>query len=435
MFDFTPDIVISEKYQKWYVFWRFFLYGAFLFFGIFVFSKIVFPDHYDFFDFEQYYGKNNTVINPRLEDGTNVSEKLSSNEKMIFNVVVRGDFDSLRWEVETKKDTVLEGDIFVTRAYRAMMYPQGEKIGFREGSLVRYEGRVFIVLGDKLYEVDKKTITFFSFDTNNFLEITQEEFSLYDDISFLQSDTFWIEGSLFSTGEGEYYQVENGSLHPFVSEQAYLASYRKEDARLLPKEREIIPREEQKKKGFPDGALLNYKDGVFIVEDGFLRGIDTAETFLSKGYDWDMLFSVTEEEISPYEMSGLFSSRSTHLQGTIFTDRETNTSYVIDKGKLLEIVGDNIAKQYQSIGIIPVSFDREARKCPLFQTGKSTYECFLPLVPEESGFEYEFVFVPKEDVYLKEMGVTFSMKKNWEHTRLFLSDIKNRLGQRMGIAE
>ncbi len=433
MFDFTPDIVISAKYQKWYVLGRFFLYGGFFIFGIFVFLKIVFPDHYDFFDFSQYYGKNNTIIQPRLESGENVGEKLLPNEKLIFNVVARGDFDALRWEVKTKGDDVLEGDLLVTRAYRAMLYPQGEKMGFRQGSLLRYEGRLFIVSKDMLYEIDEKTIASFSFDAKNFLEITQEEFSLYGNVSPLSSDTIWIEGSLFVSEDGTYYQVEDQSLQPFVSERAYLASYRKEDARFLPKDQEIIPREEQKKKGFPNGALLSYKDGVFIVEDGFLRGIDTAQTFLSKGYDWESLFSVTEEEISPYEISGLFSLRSPHPQGTIFADKEMGTSYLVDEGKLREIVGDHISKQYQSIGMVLVNFDVQTKICPLSQIGKKKYACFLPLSMEEFGFEYEFVFVPKNEASLKEMGVTLSMKKNWEHTKLFLLDIKNRLGQRMGI--
>ncbi|NCU41310.1 MAG: hypothetical protein EOM19_01130 [Candidatus Moranbacteria bacterium] len=433
MFDFTPDIKISKKYRKWYSFGRLFLYGGFFLFGTFVFSKIVFPDHYDFFDFEQYYGKNNTVINPRLEDGENVLEKLSPNEKMIFNVVVRGDFDSLLWEIKTKNTTLLEGDLFVTRAYRAMLYPQGEKIGFREGSLLRYKERLFIILKGMIYEIDQNTREALSFDTNNFMEITQEEFSLYKEVSFLPSDTFWIEGSLFSTEDGEYYQVEGGALHSFVSENAYLASYRKEDARFLPKERVNIPREEQKKKGFPDGTLLSYKDGVFIVEEGFLRGVDTAETFLSKGYDWDMLFPVTEEEVSPYEISGLFSLRSPHVQGTVFSDKENNISYFVDKGKLREIVGEHIAKQYQSGGRVFVDFQVEKKTCSLSKVGKKKYECFLPLGSKEEGFEYEFTFVPKNETSLKEMGVTFSMKKNWDHTKLFLSDIKNRLGQRIGI--
>lgn len=433
MFDLTPDILISEKYQKWYVLGRFFLYGSFFVFGIFVFLKIVFPDHYDFFDFEQYYGKNNTVIQPRLESGENVGEKLLANEKMIFNVVARGDFDSLSWEIKTKEDNTLEGDLFVTRAYRAMLYPQGEKMGFREGSLLSHEDRFFIISKGMLYEIDQNTKEVFSFDTNNFLEITKEEFSLYETVSFLQSDTFWIEGSLFSTEDGEYYQVEGGSLRPFVSENAYLSSYRKEDARSLPKDQEIIPIEEQKKKGFPDGSLLSYRDGVFIVEDGFLRGIDTAETFLSKGYDWNMLFSVTEEEISPYEISGFFSLRSPHLRGTVFSDKENSISYFVDRGMLREIVGEHIAEQYRNGGAISVDFGVERKTCPLSKTGKKKYECFLLLTTKEDGFEYEFTFVPKNEIYLKEMGVTFSMKKNWEHTKLFLLDIKNRLERRVGM--
>jgi len=432
MYDFTKEIEISKKDQKWYILGRFVLYLLFLVFVAYAFVKIVFPNHYGYFDFTQYYGAENTLLAPRLSNGEITRGPIPQEEVLIFNTVARGEFEKFRWVgKKAKASPELSGEMTLVQAYRAMLYPEGSSVLLREGSLVSYDGVSYIVSREKLRAIPSAYFSQLGFSQEQFTPLSEEEFLLHEKGDDVGEDEYWIEGSLFRIDD-DFYQVREGRIDSFVSARAYLSQYQEKDARMLNR---IAPDSDISQSiGFSSGMLLGYEDGVYVSEGAFLRPITSPEAFLSKGYEWDWVIPITQEEFSAYDRGEIYTEQRPHSSGTLFYDKERNLYFIIDSDKKRMLKGDVIQDQYQSVSKIQVDSEPQGTSCVIQKSLWGTFTCEGTLYRNTgSGAEYQFSYTPKSDVSIEEMKTLLIRGVNESSFRVFLTDVRSRILRRFGV--
>ena len=317
MFDIARGMSIPQKYEKWYIGGRIFIYALFFAFLGYAVVKVMFPNHYSYFDFGQYHARGNTLIEPRLENGEITRGPIEKGQSLVFNTVARGEFQEVRWLVrKTSSSQNLEGFLQMERVYRAMLYPEGEPVKFRNGTLLSYDGKYYIISESKLRNIPENLLAPLLFTSpEQFMEITEEEFSLHTLGDPVGVDEYWIEGGLYRRDD-EVYQFREGEFYRFISEDAFRSWYRDEDARET--DEPVGDLETMKTLGFAPGVLIEYKNGVYAIEGEFVRPIDSPESFLSKGYEWEDIIQVEAEEFSAYTRGDIYSLQRPHINGTVF---------------------------------------------------------------------------------------------------------------------
>jgi len=430
--DFTPHVRIERQCLRLYRMLRVLLWVAFAVFITYAFVKVVFPNHYGYFDFTQYYGSENTIYNPRLESGEITRGPVDAQGGMIFNVIARGEFERVQWSVRPENtEKVAGGTLSMIRTYRAMLYEMGDPVELRDGSLVSFDSRYFLVSDGKLREIIPGDLEGLGFTAEQFTVIHEEEYLLHEEGKPVGGDEYWTEKGLFTDGEGLYLQVREGRLDEFSSERSYLSQYRKEDARIMNR---VLPDQDIVKTiGFSDGMLIGYGDGVFATEGEFIRPIDSPESFLSKGYEWDMVVPVTKEEFSAYERGDIYTLQRPHVNGAVFRDDETGQMFLVEEGVRREIVGDHIQRQYEAVPAVTADADPEVVTCRVERKVIGGYGCKMEVEGVGSSSEYQFQYQPTDDLILEEMKIMLVRGKDMESFRVFMAEVRSRIGDRFGI--
>jgi hypothetical protein len=432
MFDIAKEVEIPQKQQMWYVIGRISVYALFLVFLGYAFVKVVFPSHYSYFDFGQYHARGNTLIEPRLENGDITRGPVKAGQSLVFNTVARGEFQKVEWLVrKTRESQALDGTLEMKRSYRAMLYPEGEPVIFREGTLLFYDGKYYIISQKTIRNIPENLLAPLRFTSpEQFMEIAEEEFVLHTLGEPVEADEYWIEGGLYRRDD-EVYQLRGGELYRFISEDAFRSWYRDEDARET--DEAVGDLETMKSIGFAPGVLIEYKNGVYAIEGEFIRPIDSPESFLSKGYDWEDIIRVESEEFSAYTQGDIYTLQRPHINGTVFYDEEKEEYYLVDNQTRRPIRGEHIQSQYKNIPEISVNFDSSLVECQLEKKFNRKYQCIIDIAGVGSGAEYQFTFTPSQDVILEEMDLILIRGINTESLGIFLTDVKNRLVKRLGI--
>lgn len=440
MFDLTPALPVDSEYRRTYLRLRAFLYALFFVTTLFVGLRFIFPDEQRFFDFRIYFGPKNTLADPRLETGVPVKQGiLAPDEKMLWNASAVGAFSVVRIRLNALNLNTEEianmptGTISLVRAYRAFLYPTGDPVRFRSGTLITDETRYGIVSENTL---------------RPFASLAQAEALGWSKASFTSvSPALWkqqtpgvpipdqnelIEDSLFRIS-GNYYQVKKGELVPFASERAYRSRFPSATARTGSED--LLGRTTQTETmiGFLDGTLLSYDQSVYAVEGETLRPIASADTFLEKGYGWEAVIAATGEEFGTYVRGKLYTRAEPHPDGTLFFSQPENRSYLVENGTKRPIPNDVLLAQYASLTPVIVDNVPEVRTCaPEYVAFWQRFECEIALdAMEESRVgEYQFAFIAPFPVRLEAMRADFIRSVDERNLRYFLTDLRQKIAFR-----
>jgi hypothetical protein len=378
-----PDIApIPKRLRTPYTRLRIALYlVAFFLIGSFIY-RTLFPILEFPFDFRTPGSSKNTLTDPRSATGSlRENGKIESNGTLVADAAALGIFSTAAIQATLEKKSELPSTLHfsIQRSYRSFLLPTGPSISRPD------EGT--------LYRVD---------------------------------DT--------------YYALRDGTLHPFVSERAYLSRHRTPDALSVTKSLLSQFPISDDWIGFRVGSLVSFADGIFvIVSDTEMRPIGSAEIFLGLGYRFEDVISGSEEEIGIYKRGRIFLLGDTHPDGTLLLNTDTQEYFLVDQGSKRP-VADQDYLSFLLDHVSPITVSGEASSlsasCDLMPSSFGrTFSCTTPVDTLTMGHGNDFEIHlngSDTDIDINSLSLSLETGTNNRNMMTILSQIKQRLLSRFG---
>lgn len=379
----APPIAIPKAWQHRYRILRSFLYAFVVAITIVFVLRALFPTLTFSFNFKTPSASSNTLLDPRSPNNApRTNGKIETNSTLIANNGAEGDFSQVNASVTLEKKSAVPSNLefSVRRSYRSFFLPTGEP-------LINFPREV-------LYRID---------------------------------DT--------------YYALRNGTLFPFVSDNAFLSRY--PDTFAVPENKVFLTQYPVSDEwiGFRIGSLVSFADGVFLItSDTEMRPVGSADIFLALGYRFEDVRGASEEELGIYKRGRIILLGAQHPYGTLLLDRDTtDTYYLVDGGFKRPLLDasyrDFIAKQQSPI-VVSSKMSEQRANCA-FQKGffGQTFSCTVPLDALQNAIGPDFeinISGSNTDIDMSTLQVSFDTKKSTKNMLSFLSQIKQRILSRFG---
>lgn len=438
---------LGKPWKRLYMALRAMLWGAFLAsMALFAFS-ILFPSQDLSYTFSDSKTGGNEIERPRTDAGdTRESGRLRKGETLVLDASVLGDFSHARVSISGKdtSDNQAMENIRITakRSQQAFFYPKGPSATFPSGTLMKHHEEIFLVGSDGLrHRFDsEKDAALWGYDTSTFLSVSDEELLANSEGDALPSPLhIGIDEALpngaFIRSDDTYYAWKNDMLYPFVSTGAFLEQFPEKWA--LIRENTFIKNHAISDEwiGYPSGSLLAWGDGVFIMDGSSPRPVLGADIFLSLGYSWDDVRTVSDEEIS-LEQKGKFVDISVpQPDGTVFMDTDEHRYFLVQGETLREIHGESMLHMWlgkrHPVLVSSKDSGRNASctltKASIFST--STMACSIPLESFANirGDTYELSFLTNKEIALDRMDIVFESSLKEQTLVTTLSKLKSRI--------
>lgn len=345
-------------------------------------SAFLFPDFQYSFDFSTPNSSKNTLLNPRLTDGTpRPNGKFDGSMILMLDAGVIGNFSqaslSLNLEKKSPVPTAITGTL--RRSYQAFLFPEGKPID--------------VFPTEDLYKIDST-----------------------------------------------YYALRNNILIPFVGRDAFHSRYPDHFAKT--ETQDFLLRYSVSKNfiGFRPGSLLSFADGVFIVtSETTIRPVGSAEIFLALGYSFENVLPVNSEDIGMYERGRILLLGAQHPDGTLFRDRDTTTVFLIDQGTKRPII-DQTYRDFLIAKQTPIEASQSASQqtvsCKLTSSlFPRAFSCDVPLgiLTDTPGSDYELTLSdPDKEVNIRTLNLELHTEKSKANAFTLLATLKNRILTRFG---
>lgn len=181
------------------------------------------------------------------------------------------------------------------------VYPQGDAISLPNYSLLHADdGAIYLLVDDSIrHVVSMEAFRAIGFNTDDLVEVSDEELAAYEDGESIASDTVYPQGALVQdTTTGGVYYVENGTKYPIYSREIMKARF--SNKTIIPAgqgELETYPTGSPVK--FPDGSLIGAvgKPDIYLISEGQRRPIVSATIFLEFGYKWENVIWTDEKSV------------------------------------------------------------------------------------------------------------------------------------------
>ena len=258
--------------------------------------------------------------------------------------------------------------------------------------------------------------------------------------------TFFPQGERLNTParniveyQGNFYDWQDTTLFPFVSQAAAESYLPKEHIQSIPESLFAGLTKSEELIGFRPGTLLAYADGVFFVtEEGTIRPFGSAEVLLRAGYSFNHVISASGEDVGIYKRGKIILPGELHLGGTLFFDTDTEQTFLFqDKTMhpLTPAYADFLRSKNDTITFSSQATRKETT-CTLETTWfRQNLRCSLDVtVLHGPGNDYQFALsaVPEEtDFKTIELGLQSSRKP--ENARATLRSLSNRILERLGL--
>ncbi|MDQ1284470.1 MAG: hypothetical protein QG620_818 [Patescibacteria group bacterium] len=445
MFDLTKNIKLNQENTVSYRRTQAGLYALAFSAALVLLFLILFPSKSFIFSFLTPDSNKNDIIDPRDENNISLNNgEMKASQSLIFDTVATGRYSSAEIRLTLAKDSPEPGNISakIRKSYQAFLYPEGDSVGFKDGTLLESNDDYFIVSNGKIRKFsNENTVLNLGFSKGAFLKASQDELkynlagetvtqSKIDSSEPIAPD--YPDYSIFKI-EGIYYILKNGELVPFISEKAYLTQYNANQA--VAKDQAFLKNYPvtDEPLGFGDGTIISYGESAFVVSEDFILPIDNPETFMEKGYLWEEIIPVSGDEFSLYPKGKLQMLRSSHPDGTIYLTDEDSKWYMVKEGKKYFLPSESIARSWTKKAPIPVSEKSLELKdaCSLEKDTLSfrTYSCRFPVESLEAfrGRDYEFNLLEEKNARLETLGVTFKKEVSRENLKVALIDLYNKL--------
>ena len=389
MFDFTKEIKIEPPFSKIYAITRVLLYTFFIIGVFFVLYRILFPIIMLEFSMNTPNSTKNTLVSPRMTQNNEFPEKrlVKANEPFVFNANPIGQFSKavFGFTLDKKEKSVENISLQIQKSYQAFFYPEGNPIGFKNGSLLTTpEGEYYIVSDGMLRKfVDTIVILQLGYPKSSFANVSSDDLKHNETGSNITDANTYPNDTLFIIDE-VFYQLKNKQLYPFVSTRAFLSQF--DSSAAIAKNKDFFEQYPVSETyvGFGDGSLVSSADAVFILSEGKSYPVENAETFLAMGYDFNDVIQISQDELGAHQKQKQFTHNNPHPNGTIFFDKSTNKYYIIENRTKRPLTSDSAIKSYKQKPIVADS-----------QTANKQYSCVLKKKPLKSN-AYECSIVLNE---------------------------------------
>jgi hypothetical protein len=159
---------------------------------------------------------------------------------------------------------------------------------------------------------------------------------------------------LKATNNPKVYYIENGKRRPIESPNMLKSQFRWDDLVVsTPVEVDAIPMGAD--MTYRDGSLLSNRGAVYVISDGMRRPIESANTFIQKGYKWSNVIAVSDAELAPHPQGAMLTAGDKHPNGSLLL-RPGGEVYTIKNGQRRYIPSPLIFEaRYRWESLIPVS--------------------------------------------------------------------------------
>jgi hypothetical protein len=243
----------------------------------------------------------------------------------------------------------------------------------------------------------------------------------------------------FSSG-GKLYSFDGEKLRPFLSDSAALSRFDRQDMtpasddllRVFPPENTLA--------GFRVGSLLSNTEGVFAVtSDEEIRAIGSTDIFRALGFDWNTIIKADEEELQFYRKGRIMLFDAEQPDGTLFRDRTTGNTYLLDGGRK-RLIEDAGYASFLSKKSTPIEVSEKALETPapctldkhLFSLFGATYSCTVPLSALDPlpGGSYALSLEAPDDLHIASIGTTFETDLTRDNLSIIARRIRDRFAAR-----
>ncbi|EKD46951.1 MAG: hypothetical protein ACD_67C00003G0003 [uncultured bacterium] len=439
MFDLTKETKLTPDLQKKYAIARIALYFAFVFAVLIVLYRILFPIVSLDFSMSTPNSSKNSLVSPRMQVGGKFPEKrlVGANSPFLFNANPIGQFSkvSISFVLDKDEASIEKTPVKINKSYQAFLYPTGKPAGFKSGQLLSTpDGSYYIVSNKTLRKFSSTDIILqLGYPKDSFMTVSQDDLK-YNDPGATISDAKNYPDDTFFLIDETYYQLKDQKLSPFISARAFLSQ--SDPSGAIAKTTDFLSRYPltETYSGFSSGSLVSSADSIFVISEGRSFPVETAETFLAMGFDFNDVLPVTQDELNAQIKQKQFTHNDPHPNGILFLDRKINEHFIIEDGSKRPLPTEAITKTYLSKQK-PVVVDSEESmieiSCLLEKKvfSPSRYECSTSLQDLTSviGNDYQMSAIFSKDTKIKSINATFSTPLKWDSMKNSLSKIKGRI--------
>lgn len=385
--------------------------------------------------------KNDFTVQYR--DGSEINGgRISKDREAYFDTTLLGTFSHIELTFNRNANFKNFQDIKVElkKSYQAFLYPDGQPLGFRDGTLVSNRSDYYIVSQGKLRKFQyRKLVSDLGYSKDAFVAASDEELGYQEAGDPITSSSAYPDDSLFRIGD-DYYLLADGDLRKFVSHNAYATRY--EDVQAIAEGEDFLSSYPVSNdlEGFADGTLIAYGVSAYIVSGKEILPISNAETFESKGFDWNDILNVSGDEFSLYSQAlKHFSESSPHPDGTVFRTSDTGKLYLVENEAKRSLPTESIAKTWIR-NRHPVSVSEADNSvfasCTIAGGDAGIDSCRLDIpssiYDDSPGIDYEFSFSSPSDLRLSGIDAFFTKdinRRNFKDAVLgFIRRIKSNYG-------
>lgn len=434
---------VSTSHSSWNrLFWigRILLWSLFCALGARLAFSFAFPSAGFSFDFRNPGAAKNTIMNPR----TNTNDprgngRVKTNETLLFDASPFGNFSTGTVEIQRENMAAsTEGGIVIVRkSQKAFFLPEGAPAPFPAGSLVRHGEQFFLIANDGTWRIfaNETHVRDLGYDPNAFLQMTEDDFLTHQEGTPIEPGT--LPNGALIVSNGNFYELQDGSLTPFSSREAFLAAFpeswalqRSDDfVKSFPPAEQVI--------GFPSSSLLAFADGVFIMDSTTPRAIGSVDIFTALGYNWGDVFPASDEDISLSQKGKIVDFGTPHPNGTVLFDTDTNRYFLILNNEKRLIMSDTIRDAWLR-GRHPVAVSSQSlsttTSCILGKESwfSKTSSCTVSLdaFRELPGNSYEISLKTPSGTDIREATITFGSSITKDTLLFSLSRLKQRIFSR-----
>ncbi|MFZ2188684.1 MAG: hypothetical protein WAV73_03940 [Candidatus Moraniibacteriota bacterium] len=441
-FDLTKEIKLDKnsysRYRRLQAIFYSFCFCASLYVAYFIF----FPTQEFNFSFLMLTSNKGNALNPRTNDGTLITDgKFPAKQASYFDASLVGSFSKIKLSFTLNRQSKKPDNahIDLRKSYRAFLYPKGNPLGFRDGTLIKNKDDFYLISDGKLRKFNNlSTITTLNFPQIAFLSVENDNELKYNPPGEEISDTKnYPADSIFKINEEYYILNSQGALEKFISSGAFLSLYAENIA--IPKNVDFLSNYSltENPVGFADGSIVTYGTSAYIVSGNKIYPIGDPEIFINQGYNWSDIITVGGDEFSLYAKEKLFTLTSVHPDGTVFFTPDSGKWYRIENLQKHELPSEKIASSWLKKKPITVSAKslEILGGCDLKKDFFGNYSCFLPLndTQDSAGKYYEFTFTTKDDLKIDNLNLLYEKNMTIQNLKLALRNMILKIKARYGI--
>lgn len=377
----TSDIAIPESLRNPYRVFRALLFIAFLSLSSIFAYRTLFPSQEFSFSFRNPDASGNSLEIPYVDDGTSVKNgHIPADTTFATYAGTIGVFSSARVTVTLENDSPLpeNGAVHVSlrKSYRACFLPDGEPI-----------------------------------------RVPPKERAL--------------------SVNGVPYLFSTDTLYPFISNQAALSRFPKEEILTASDEILSIFPPEEIPVGFREGTLLSDAQGVYAIDgEGKARPIGSSDIFESLGFHWNDVILADEEELGFHKRGKILLQDGVQPDGTLFHDADTDTYRIVSDGRRHQILDKGYLGSLRAVttpietsgNALSTSVSCDLRRSRIPFIGRRTLVCDLPLgsLRDFAGGSVSLSVSTEKEIHLASLRTVLRTEPDRENLGLFLRQIRER---------